>query len=131
MGYAGTSSKLTLHHYHNDGQLKPADLLNVAINTGISAGETIASRVNPALGSVANAIGSRFTRSIESRNPKIATYTFRNIFPTSISGLQFTQEDDSAYQTFDVEFQYLNIEYTPGEASSAKGTAGLLAKVGL
>lgn len=36
----------------------------------------------------------------------LATYTLKDAFPTTVSGLQFNYDSDAEIQTFDVEFQY-------------------------
>lgn len=122
---------LQLFQYNNNGQMSAKDLLNVAVNTGIAAGERLASGINPLLGTVGNAIGNQFVRPIDSNNPVIGTYKFNFVYPSSISGLQFSYDDDGTYQTFDVEFQYLHMEFIKGRVTSVSGTANLLSKVGL
>lgn len=39
-------------------------------------------------------------------------YRFREVFPTSISGLQYSYENDTQVQTYDVEFQYLTATFS-------------------
>lgn len=52
-----------------------------------------------------------------SETPKIlAYYKFLNAYPTSLAGLQFSQEDDATFQSYDVEFQYSRMVYEPGPA---------------
>lgn len=44
-------------------------------------------------------------------NTKIATYRLKNAYPTSIGGLSFSHDDSDQFQSYDVEFNYLDIEY--------------------
>ena len=45
----------------------------------------------------------------------VAKYQFQNAFPTSITGLQYSYENDTQVQTYDVEFQYLTATFSVGE----------------
>lgn len=107
VSYGNLFTTLELTSFNNDGKLELKDLLNVGINTAISAAETVVSRINPILGSAGNQIGSKYMRQVESHNPPLVTHRYYQAYPVSISGLQFSQDDDGAYQTYDVEFQYL------------------------
>lgn len=104
---------IELTSFNNNGKMNWRDLKSLAINTGISAAESAASRINPLLGSVADEVVSRTgaTRSIDSNNPKLGLYRVYRAFPTSVSGLQFSYDDDGSYQTFDVEFQYQSMTF--------------------
>lgn len=44
--------------------------------------------------------------------PTLATYTLQSAFPTTVSGLQFSYDNDAEIQTFDVEFQYQYLTIT-------------------
>lgn len=45
----------------------------------------------------------------------VAKYQFQSAFPTSVSGLQYSYENDGQVQTYDVEFQYLTATFSVGE----------------
>lgn len=42
----------------------------------------------------------------------VAKYQFQSAFPTSVSGLQYSYENDGQVQTYDVEFQYLTATFS-------------------
>lgn len=109
--YENFFTTLTLTSYDNTGKMSIKDLLKVGANAGIAAGQSLASDANSIVGSAAGAIGNRFKQQIESNNPALARYTFYNTYPISVSGLQFSQDDDGSYQTYDVEFHYLYSQF--------------------
>lgn len=115
--YESLFGTMNLYHFRNDGRMKAQDLLKVVASAGVSAATTVASRINPVVGSIGNMIAAKYGDkfAIESNNPRIATYKFNKLYPTTISGLQFSYDDDAAYQTFDVEFQYLDMEFEKGK----------------
>lgn len=45
----------------------------------------------------------------------VAIYKFLEVFPTSIAGLQYSYENDTQVQTYDVEFQYLTATFNLDE----------------
>lgn len=45
-----------------------------------------------------------------------ATYKLNHAFPTSVSGLNFSNDNDAEFQTFDVTFAYLFMEYQENPA---------------
>lgn len=47
------------------------------------------------------------------KHEEMAAYRFSYAFPTSVSGLQYSYENDSQVQTYDVEFQYLYATFAP------------------
>lgn len=130
-GLADSMATIQLRAFNNNGQMSVSDLLKVAVNTGISAGQAIGSQINPVVGSITDAIGNKFVREIDSNNPNTGLYQLNYAYPSSVSGLQFSYDDDGSYQTFDVEFQYLNMVFIQGDTGQNSGTAKLLSKVGL
>lgn len=58
-------------------------------------------------GTVAGTIGAFFA---DTEHEAIGLYTLYNVFPTNIGGLTFGH-DSEEYQTFDVEFQYLDMSF--------------------
>lgn len=50
-----------------------------------------------------------------SNHESVGLYRFKHAFPTSISGLQYSYENDAQVQTYDVEFQYLTATFSVGE----------------
>ena len=58
-----------------------------------------------------------------------AIYKFNNAFPISISGLQYSFENDTQVQTFDVQFQYLYPEFN-SISPKIKGDINILEGLG-
>jgi len=113
--------------YNNTGGLTWSQLKDLAINSAIGIGESAAGRINPIAGSVANQIVNKFDkRQIESNNPISGRFVFYDAFPTSIGGLQFSYDDDTSYQTYDVEFQYRHMTFIPQDELVPETTATLI-----
>lgn len=106
--YTDLFAELTLTSYNNTGKLSPNDITKLLLNSAVSFGQSVASQVNPILGTAASALNSKLnlTQNLESNNKPTNNYWFYDVYPVSISGLQFSYDDDGSYQTYDVEFQY-------------------------
>lgn len=99
--------KITITAYNNTGGFTWDQLKDLAIGAAVGVGESVADRINPIAGSIVNQIVNNFdTRQVESNNPSLVKFVFYDAFPSSISGLQFSYDDDTSYQTYDVEFQF-------------------------
>jgi len=115
--YTKMFATMELVSFTNDGKLKAADLLKVLGQIGIGAAQgavsRIGGRVGGILGGAAGLAANHFKNKleIESNNRPLASYKFTYAFPTNIGPLQFSYDDDTSFQTYDVEFQYLDMRY--------------------
>lgn len=69
-------------------------------------------------GSAPNTIDDSWFKTITLTPMNIAgdalgMYTFHNAFPTNISGMQFSHDNDAEAQTYTVQFEYLDMIFTP------------------
>ena len=64
-----------------------------------------------------NRFNTKNPDNLEPNDTPLASYKFTYAFPTNIGPLQFSYDDDASFQTYDVEFQYLDMRYynTPPE----------------
>jgi len=134
--YTKMFATMELFPFTNDGVLKPSDLLKVLGQVGIDAAQQtvgrIGGRVGGILGGAAGLAANHFKNKlqIESNNRPLASYKFTNTFPTNIGPLQFSYDDDSSFQTYDVEFQYLDMRYESASEPHNPGGFGTFKKGG-
>jgi len=127
--YAKMFATMELVPFSNDGVLKPSDLLKVIGQVGIGAAQGAVSRIGGRTGEVlgtAAEVAAKFLNDklqIESNNRPLAIYKFTYAFPTNIGPLQFSYDDDASFQTYDVEFQYLDMRYSNPQDGRPRGGA--------
>lgn len=109
-----------LKHYNNNGRFKFSGqaVAQLAASAASSNTNRLVSTIGRAAG---NSVGST-----ESNNPLIHNFKFINAFPTSVGQLNFSHEDDTAVQTFDVTFKYLRME---SESPDVKPDRNILDKI--
>jgi hypothetical protein len=49
----------------------------------------------------------------DEKHEELGAYRFAYAFPSSVSGLQYSYENDGQVQTYDVELQYLHATFSP------------------
>jgi len=126
--YATMFATMELVPFTNDGVLKPSDLLKVLGQIAIDAAQQAASRRVGILGGATGIVANHFKNKlqIESNNRPLASYKFTYAFPTNIGPLQFSYDDDASFQTYDVEFQYLDMRYSNPQDGRPRGGADRL-----
>lgn len=86
--------------------------LSNIINAGAEIAQGAATQIlnQTDAGRIAQGIARRLGKDL-TPNIRVAVYVMENAFPTNISGLQYSYDNDGEMQTYDVEFQFNHMNY--------------------
>lgn len=100
------------------------NLLNAATN--IVQGAAVQALNQTDLGRIAQGVSRRLGFDL-TPNIQVATYVLDDVFPSTVSGLQYGYDNDGEMQTYDVEFQVNNMNsYTQRDERVKEATTDVL-----